>query len=171
MGAYCGFNGICVTALVLKQQGRVKRVGVIDTDAHMADGTDQIIRKLNLNWIEHHTMGRFFHERTDCLDGRFTRWLQRAIDRCMDTDLIIYQSGADCHIGDPLGGLLTSPEMAARDRMVFTQLGHLPLVFCLGGGYQTVEGSTEAERLEPVLRLHRTTARIACEVMAGVAHV
>jgi len=84
---------------------------------------------------------------------------------CKDCDLIIYQSGADCHISDPLGGLLTSPEMATRDRMVFEQLGHRPLAFCLGGGYEIVEAETEAERLEPVLRLHRTTARIACEVM------
>ena len=168
----CSFNGICITALALKQQGLVCRVGVIDTDAHMADGSDQIIKKLNLgSWIEHHSMGRFFHERADCVDGRFTRWLQRAIDRCMECDLIIYQSGSDCHISDPLGGLLTSPEMAARDRMVFEQLGHLPLAFCLGGGYQTVEADTEAARLEPVLKLHRTTARIACEVMNRMAPV
>lgn len=171
VGPYCSFNGICITALVLKQLGLVTRVGVIDTDAHHADGSEQIIKKLNLDWIEHHTMGRYFHDRAACVDGRFTRWLQRAIDRCKHTDLVIFQSGADCHISDPMGGQLTSPEMAERDRMVFTQLGHIPLVFCLGGGYQTVEGSTEAERLEPVLRLHRTTARIACEVINKMSQV
>lgn len=35
-------------------------------------------------------------------------------------------------------------------------------------GYQTAEGLTPAERLEPVLRLHRQSARICTEVLSGV---
>jgi hypothetical protein len=54
--------------------------------------------------------------------------------------------------------------MAARDRAVFERLGHLPMVWNLAGGYQVVAGSTEAERIEPVLALHRTTARLHCEM-------
>lgn len=169
-GGYCSFNGILVTALVLKKMGLVDRVSIIDADRHWADGGTQIINHLGLDWVEHHSQGRFFNSRADCLNGRFTRWLNRAIDRSLSCDLVLVQLGADPHVLDPLGGLQTTPEMAARDRLIFERLGHLPLCWCLGGGYQTTEGSTPAERLEPVLRLHRQSARICTEIEAGVTY-
>jgi hypothetical protein len=46
---------------------------------------------------------------------------------------------------------------------VFEQLGHLPMVWNLAGGYQVVAGATEAEQIEPVLALHRETARLHIE--------
>ena len=51
---------------------------------------------------------------------------------------MIYQAGADPHIDDPLGGILTTKQMSWRDRQVFEQLGHKPLVWNLAGGYQIV---------------------------------
>jgi acetoin utilization deacetylase AcuC-like enzyme len=164
---YCTFNGLMVTAMVLKERGLVNRVGIIDCDRHYGNSTDEIISKLGLDWIEHHTQGRTFHTRNDVVDGVFTRWLSRAIDRCLGCDLILYQAGADPHVDDPLGGLQTTPEMAARDRLVFERLGHLPLVWVLAGGYQVKAGDTDAERLEPVLALHRQTARLHTEILSG----
>lgn len=167
--AYCTFNGLMVAALALKQAGLVNRVGILDCDAHYGNGTDHIIRKLNINWIEHHTLGAHFHDAEGAGDGRFEKWLDKAIDSCMDCDLILYQAGADPHINDPLGGILTTRQMSERDRSVFERLGHLPLVWNLAGGYQIAPGTTDAQRREPILALHRETARLHTEILGSWA--
>lgn len=164
---FCTFNGLMVTAVAMHQAGLAQRIGIIDCDAHYGNGTDNIIRKLGIGWIEHHTMGSHFHGRSDVQNGEFERWLNQAIDRCMDCELVIYQAGADPHVDDPLGGVLTTQQMSARDRLVFERLGQRPLVWNLAGGYQSVSGDdlTEAQRIEPVLALHRETARLHCEIL------
>jgi acetoin utilization deacetylase AcuC-like enzyme len=164
---FCTFNGLMVTAVAMHQQGLAQRVGIIDCDVHWGNGTDQIIRKLGIGWIDHHTMGAHFHGHSDVRNGEFERWLNQAIDRCMDCDLVIYQAGADPHVDDPLGGVLTTQQMSARDRLVFERLGRRPLVWNLAGGYQVVDGDhvSDAEKIEPVLALHRETARLHCEIL------
>lgn len=168
---FCSLNGILIAALVLKQMGLVNRVSIFDLDRHYADGSQNIIDHLGLDWIQHHTQGKFFNSRSDCAGGKFTKWLTKAINESLGSDLVLVQLGADPHLLDLLGGLQSTQEMAARDRLIFEKLGHRPLVFCLGGGYSSAKGKTPAERLEPVLRLHRQSARICTEVLAGVAHV
>ena len=157
---YCTFNGLMVTALALQKAGLVQRVGIIDGDAHYANGTDQIIGKLGIDWICHHTLGQHFHNEENAANGKFEAWLKIAIADCLHYDLILYQAGADVHILDPLGGILTTEQMSWRDRQVFEQLGHLPLVWNLAGGYQVGPGNTEAQKREPILALHRETARL-----------
>jgi acetoin utilization deacetylase AcuC-like enzyme len=163
-GGYCTFNGLMVTALALKDAGMVNRVAILDCDAHYGDGTDRIIRALGIDWIAHHTQGKVFWGADGAANGAYERWLETAIAQCRACDLVLYQAGADPHINDPLGGILTSAQMRERDRAVFQQLGHLPLVWNLAGGYQVVPGETEAARIEPVLALHRATARQHCEI-------
>jgi acetoin utilization deacetylase AcuC-like enzyme len=163
-GGYCTFNGLMVAALALKDVGLVNRVAILDCDAHYGNGTDDIIRALGIDWIEHHTQGNAFWDVASAAHGAYERWLDGAIAKCRSCDLVLYQSGADPHINDPLGGILSTEQMRERDRTVFQQLGHLPMVWNLAGGYQVVRGETEAERIEPVLALHRETARLHCEI-------
>lgn len=162
---YCTFNGLMVAALALQQAGLVQSVGILDCDAHYGNGTDQIMAKLGVNWIRHHTLGKHFYSADNAVDGRFEAWLQAAIDDCQRCDLILYQAGADPHIDDPLGGILSTEQMSWRDRRVFEDLGHLPLVWNLAGGYQIGPGTTEAQRREPILALHRTTARLHSAIL------
>ena len=129
-----------------------------------ATAPTHIIRRLDIDWIEHHTQGLHFNSATDARDGQYEGWLARAIEKCLDCDLVLYQAGADPHIDDPLGGILTTAQMSARDRLVFEKLGHLPLVWNLAGGYQVVAGKTGAAEIEPVLALHRETARLHREM-------
>jgi len=163
-GGYCTFNGLMVTALTLKDAGLVNRVAILDCDAHYGNGTDSIIRALGIDWIEHHTQGREFGMAYNAANGAYERWLDVAIEKCRSCDVVLYQAGADPHIDDPLGGILTTEQMVARDRKVFERLGHLPMVWNLAGGYQVVAGVTQAEQIEPVLALHRETARLHCEI-------
>ena len=50
---YCTFNGLMVTALALKAEGRVGCVGILDCDQHYGDGTAEIISTLKIDWIRH----------------------------------------------------------------------------------------------------------------------
>ena len=100
---------------------------------------------------------------TDAANSAYERWLETAIDKCSGCSVVLYQAGADPHIDDPLGGILTTQQMSARDQWVFERLGHLPMGWNLPGGYQVVAGKTEAEQIEPVLALHRETARFRIE--------
>jgi acetoin utilization deacetylase AcuC-like enzyme len=163
--AYCSLNGLMVAALALKAAGLVKRVAVLDADAHYGNGTDHIIKTLGIDWIAHHTLGAHFYSEESAANGKFEAWMQQAIDGCRDADLVLYQAGADPHLLDLLGGILSTQQMRWRDRMVFEQLGHLPLVWNLAGGYQTAPGTTEAQKLEPVLALHRETARLHTAIL------
>lgn len=155
---FCTFNGLMVAALALLEGGQVQRVGIVDCDAHYGNGTDDIIERLDVQGVRHFTMGRHFRSRA-CVGegaGRFFGWLRRALDACRDVDLLIYQAGADPHVNDPLGGLLTGVEMAQRDHAVFDAFRGRALVWNLAGGYQR----DEAGGIEPVLKLHRATVQI-----------
>ncbi len=71
---------------------------------------------------------------------------------------MLYQAGADPHLDDPLGGGLTSEQLARRDRIVFEgcrQTG-VPVVVNLAGGYQ--------QPVERVVELHVNTLRALAEV-------
>ncbi len=161
---FCTFNGLMVAALALKDAGLVNRVAILDCDAHYGDGTDSIISALDIDWVEHHTQGAHFGHLENACNGAYELWLDSAIEKCKTCDVVLYQAGADPHINDPMGGILTTEQMSSRDRTVFEKLGHLPMVWNLAGGYQTVAGDTEAQQIEPVLALHRETARLHCEI-------
>lgn len=156
---FCTFNGLMVTAIALKRLGLADRVAILDCDAHYGNGTDEIIHDLGVDFIIHRTQGENFYDRTTTLGGAYEDWLDAAIADCAQADVVLYQAGADPHINDPYGGMLTTQQLDARDEAVFSGLSHLPIAWNLAGGYQTAPGVTEAERLEPVLALHRATAQ------------
>jgi acetoin utilization deacetylase AcuC-like enzyme len=68
---------------------------------------------------------------------------------------VLYQAGADVHIDDPLGGVLTTEQMTERDRIVFAaaRTHATPIAWNLAGGYQRPLGK--------VVDLHSNTLR-AC---------
>lgn len=147
---YCTFNGLMVTALVLKAESKVRRVGILDCDQHYGDGTAEIIARLAIDWIR--PVSEEYCSASDA--RRFLGKLPSVVRGFSDCDLLIYQAGADQHIDDPLGGFLTTEELAERDRTVFAvakEIG-VPVVWNLAGGYQTP--------LENVLEIHRNTMGI-----------
>ncbi len=163
---YCSFNGLMVTAVNLLQSGQVRSVAILDCDAHYGNGTDDIIDHLKLrDKVRHHTMGQHFEMQDSVGENavHFFAWLQAALSDCIQTDLVIYQAGADAHIHDPLGGFLASEEMRQRDMMVFAACKHVPLVWNLAGGYQR----SASGGIEPVLELHRITLRACIECGAS----
>lgn len=144
---YCTFNGLMVCALTLKAEGKVRRIGILDCDQHYGDGTAEIMTALSIDWIRHVSQ-----EHWSPSDAKpFIDKLPEVMRSFADCDLLIYQAGADPHINDPLGGFMTTAELAERDRIVFSvakSIG-MPVVWNLAGGYQ--------EPVAHVLEIHRNT--------------
>jgi acetoin utilization deacetylase AcuC-like enzyme len=76
---------------------------------------------------------------------------------------VLYQAGADAHIDDPLGGLLSNRDLSRRDRRVFKVLAsnQIPVAWNLAGGYQRDRSGS----IEPVLAIHRNTTRRAIQTL------
>lgn len=172
-GGFCTFNGLIVAAQVLRLAG-FKSIGILDLDMHYGDGTDNIIKKLDLNYIQHYTFGQH-HIRPD--NDRISRiydhdepvssissstsasqWLKELpniIDSFSSCDVLLCQLGADPYINDPLGGILTMDQMRQRDEIVFqiSNANELPVAWNLAGGY--------TRNFQEVLDIHTQSAR-AC---------
>lgn len=148
---YCTFNGLMVTALVLKAEGRVGQIGILDCDQHYGDGTAEIMTELQIDWIRHVSEEHWSPADAPAFNGKLPKVLA-SFEGC---DLLMYQAGADPHVNDPLGGFLSTAELAERDRIVFgaAKAMGIPVVWNLAGGYQ--------EPLVKVLEIHRNTM-LAC---------
>lgn len=160
-GGFCTFNGLMVAAHRLLAEG-ARCVGVLDCDEHYGNGTEDIIENVKLlrGRVRHFTRGspgygddaRAF---LASLEPLLTEWKARGVD------IVLYQAGADPHIDDPLGGFLTSKQLAQRDRIVFSacrRLG-LPIAWNLAGGYQEKRDAGWPECIRPVLDIHDATMR------------
>jgi acetoin utilization deacetylase AcuC-like enzyme len=134
---FCTFNGLMVAALSLRASGRAARVGILDFDEHYGDGTDDILARLGIDWVVHYTAGRHFHNASQA--GEFLARIPGIVATMRHCNVILYQAGADPHIDDPLGGWLTTEQLAERDYRVFATAATLgiPVAWNLAGGYQT----------------------------------
>jgi len=157
---FCTFNGLMVTAIRLLHEKAAGKVLVLDCDYHFGNGTEDIIQRLGLaDRVENATFGRWYREESD--SRSYLQELERTVARFRDFDLILYQAGADVHIDDPMGGLLTSDQMRQRDRMVFegAQKAGVPLAWNLAGGYQ--------RPVSKVVKLHVATMEECVRAYVG----
>lgn len=163
---FCTFNGLVISAVQLLESGRVERVAIIDCDYHYGDGTQALLEHLGLTSVVLHVSFGETFKRPDQSEAYLA-----AVDGLRDRlaafapGVIFYQAGADTHVDDPLGGLLTTAQMRARDRSMFASAAALgiPLTWNLAGGYQQrADGS-----IPEVVQLHLNTFEEALEVWSG----
>jgi acetoin utilization deacetylase AcuC-like enzyme len=150
---FCTFNGLMVTALTLQAEQPGLRVGILDYDYHYGDGTADIIERLKPANLVHITAGARWTEPGQA--EAFLANIAEDLASLSDCDLVLYQAGADPHIDDPLGGFLTTTQLAMRDWHVFAGLRErgIPVAWTLAGGYQSP--------LSKVVTIHENTFR-AC---------
>ncbi len=156
-GAFCTFNGLMVAALALHHEDGAGRVGILDYDMHYGDGTDDIIEQTGAAFVAHFTAGE--HYRTPGDAPRLLAELPERVRAMAGCDVVLYQAGADQHVDDPLGGVLSTAELRRRDEIMFAELAGLgiPVAWNLAGGYQK-----EADGSIPrVLEVHEHTALAA----------
>lgn len=157
---FCTFNGLMITALMLKARGHAQRVGILDFDMHFGDGTEALIERFGAaGWIEHVTAGESYHR-----PGQAREFLHRIpawIDGMKGCGVLLYQAGADPHVDDPLGGWLTTEQLALRDQLVFKHAARcgVPVAWNLAGGYQR-DGDGG---IGPVLDIHVNTLKACAE--------
>lgn len=160
---YCTFNGLMVASAVLKKNNLLKnRVGIVDIDHHYGNGTDNIITKLGIDYVQHYTFGQ--DETNYGWNGgeKAKEWLTllpMILNDFSMCDIIFYQAGGDPHVNDPHGGALTDEQLRERDKIVFTTFKKLniPVVWNLAGGYQTP--------IQKVLDIHNATLEECLKVM------
>ncbi len=160
-GDFCTFNFLVIAAIMVHRAG-ARRIGILDLDYHYGNGTDDIIERLDLEYVRHYSFGGD----QDAKSSSAERWLKRlpgVVGGFSDVDLVIYNAGVDSHIDDPLGGNLTTEQMARRERIVFEVIREIgaPICASLAGGYQVMRDGT----IDPVLRLHDTTFVSAWETI------
>ncbi len=110
---FCTFNGLMVTARVLLAEGLAHRVGIFDADMHYGDGTDDILAQTGETRVEHCTVGEHYTDPSQAIT--FLQRLPMMLRRFEGCDVLLYQAGADPHIDDPLGGWLSTKELALRE--------------------------------------------------------
>lgn len=162
---FCTFNGLIITALMLKREGVVSKVGVLDLDVHEGDGTREIMNKLQLNdWVVHHSLAYAVDPIPENAQP-YLDSLPQVLTEMASCDLILFQASADPHIDDPLGGFLTTEQLQERDKIVFTfcQQHNIPLAWNTAGGYQR----DEQGNIWPVLDLHDNALKECVSVYLG----
>jgi acetoin utilization deacetylase AcuC-like enzyme len=158
---YCTFNGLMIAAAHVAEWAQ--KVLIIDGDAHMGDGTDDIIEYLRLEkQVVNVTKNRGFSDRMAGWNENM--WHQWANDLLSHhaPGIIFYQAGADAWDQDPYNaGYLSLEGLAMRDRAVFTAARDfkIPLVWNLAGGY--------SHPTQKVVDIHLQTLNICDEVYYG----
>jgi acetoin utilization deacetylase AcuC-like enzyme len=138
---YCTFNGLMVAAVHLLERYAtdIERVMIVDGDGHYGDGTDDIIRQMNLGYyVRHITRADLGHRRL--VEASATKWKSYFEDLIQDhkPGIIMYQAGADAWDQDPYGvGYLSVKGLMRRDSGMFeaAKAAGIPLVWNLAGGY------------------------------------
>ncbi len=151
-GGYCTFNGLVIAAQKLLAEGAVQRVLILDCDMHYGDGTEEILERLGLaRSITNATFGRWFHQPSHA--NAYLQRLRETVAGFDAFDVVLYQAGADVHVDDPLGGVLTTEQMIERDQIVFeaAHASETPIAWNLAGGYQ--------KPLSKIVELHLNTLR------------
>jgi histone deacetylase 11 len=167
-GGFCVYADVPLALVLLRQEGRLQSVLVVDTDAHQGDGTADAIR----HWPWAHILD-FYEEDifpwpkveedvpvplpprlngAQYLDNLHDH-LTRALDR-FRPDLVVCNAGSDVLWSDPLSQLfLTADEMAERDLNVVTEVRgrDVPLAIVLSGGYGPASWEAHARSIEGIL--------------------
>jgi histone deacetylase 11 len=174
-GGFCVFADVPVALALLKEEGKVGSVLIVDTDAHQGDGTADAIR----NWSWAFMLDLFEEDifpwakveesisvplppRTN--GAEYLDALREHLPKALEgfrPDLVVYNAGSDVLWSDPLSRLfLTAEEMAERDLYVATEVREhgLPLAMVLSGGYGPASWMAHARSLEGILvRFDRQT--------------
>ena len=149
---YCVFNDLAITANRLVEEGRCRRVLVVDCDVHQGDGTAALLAgRDGLATYSIHAEKNFpARKARSTLDVPLPdgvgddAYLATLADTLLpmiagfSPDMILYQAGVDPYAGDKLGRLALSREgLVARDRWIggVARRGGIPIASALGGGY------------------------------------
>lgn len=167
---YCVLNDLAVAANRLVEEGRARRVLVLDCDVHQGDGTAVLLAgRPDIFTLSVHAEKNFPARKArssldiglpDGLgDDGYLAALGKTLPAVLDQfapDIVLYQAGVDPHRDDRLGRLgLSDAGLEARDRHVMAEARRrgIPLASVLGGGYGDDHGEVAARHVRTILAL------------------
>jgi len=164
---FCYINGLALAALRAINFHKVKKIGVLDLDAHCGGGTFSMvgdnekvfIADVSCNGYDSWkpTSERHFLEIVDDASD-YLNAVKRSLTHLAGIDAMIYNAGMDPFEDCDTGGLqgITRDVLAEREQLVvqWCEDTQTPAMFVLAGGY----GGTNLD-LEGVARLHLPTIR------------
>lgn len=149
---FCVFNDLAVAAVRLTEEGRARRLLVVDVDVHQGDGTAALTAgRPEIATYSIHAAKNFPARKARSTldvpladgvgDVEYLNTLEKTLAPLLDEvrpDLVLYQAGVDPFVDDRLGRLsLTLDGLARRERLVARLLVKrgIPLASAVGGGY------------------------------------
>jgi histone deacetylase 11 len=167
-GGFCVYADIPWAAAILHGEGRIRKVMVVDLDAHQGNGTAAVFTTWPWASIFDVYQEDLFPARKEPEDYPFALpagmtgseyldlirdFLPGALD-AVRPDLVIYNAGSDPFVNDPLAGLrLTMSDLADRDSIVvtFARERSIPVAMVLSGGYSAESWRIHADSIEGIL--------------------
>jgi len=168
-GGFCVYADVPLAAKILHQESKIKRVMVVDLDAHQGNGTAAVFHGWDWAFIFDLYERELFPARKEREDyplpvgsgltgneylGIVTDTLPKALD-AVRPDLVIYNAGSDPYVGDPLAGFrLSRSDLSERDLLVVSSVRdrNIPVAMVLSGGYSTESWGIHADAIEAILR-------------------
>ena len=166
---FCAYNDIAIAWHHIRQSNsNIRRVMIIDLDAHQGDGTGYalgddpevyILDAYNPYVFPYDPLGVAGVDMPIRIEPgiRTAAYLQTIEDALLQAfdaftpDMVFYIAGTDILDGDPLGGLRISEDgVIARDALVVRTVRerNIPLVITLAGGYQPETGPLIARSID-----------------------
>ena len=174
---FCVFNDVVTAVRVLRSEGRIGRVLVVDVDVHQGDGTHALLAgdaasfTLSVNGFRNYPFRRVPGDvDVDLPDGTGDDAYLEAVERALPDalrrarpELCFVLAGADPFEGDRLGRLaLTKGGLRERDTLIrdtVTAAG-VPICLTLAGGY--------AEDVRDTVDINVNTLRVFTRVSPHV---
>lgn len=170
---FCIFNDLAIAARIVQQQGQVKQVLIVDLDVHQGDGTAVIFQEDDSVFtFSMHCQANFpgTKQKSDLdvplpvgmEDDEYLQTLDLYLPDLLSQvkpDLVIYDAGVDCHVGDRLGKLaLTDTGIFRREMQVLSTCvaAGYPVACAIGGGY--------CDRMNDLVYRHSLLHRAAAQV-------
>jgi len=158
---FCVFNDLAVTTLFLIKNQLVRKVAILDLDAHQGNGNASILGDIPEVFIlsVHGEKSYPYHKVASTIDvalpedvddHRYIKALQDALPLLFkfQPDILLFIAGVDPLKGDRFGRMkLSLAGIAERDRVVISEAKsrNIPLTMVMGGGYaQPIQRTVEA---------------------------
>jgi histone deacetylase 11 len=167
-GGFCAYADTPIAAATINDEGRIKRLLVVDLDAHQGNGTAAVVR--DWPWAAMFDVFEddlfppqkepeaYPHPVQAGLSGtEYLDLVANSLPRVLDEyrpDFVVYNAGSDPYRDDPLADLsLSKEEMAERDLLVVTLVRErkIPIAMVLSGGYAADSWRVHTDAIEGIL--------------------
>jgi histone deacetylase 11 len=167
-GGFCVYADAPLAAAILRNEGRVGKVLVVDLDAHQGNGTADVFQEWPWASIFDVYQEDLFPLRKmpedypiplprGMVGGDYLNIVRDALPLALDAvrpDLVIYNAGSDPFVDDPLADLrLTMADLAERDLLVVSMVREraIPVAMVLSGGYSPESWRIHTESIEGIV--------------------